>query len=308
MLYYVFSLVDVNELKPLISSIDKKLFVGAVAVHLIAFFIMSIRWWLILISIDKPVKYSRIFPSYYLGLFCNNFLPTAMGGDVVRIAKLRAEGVDTNLLIFSTLSDRVIGLLAIIIMGIIGLNTSAAVQETVNHEARLMINAFSCIVFISLLLIMHSGLRNYLFDKSIKKLALPTKLKNLFVYCNNSLESLKSNSLVPKVVLLSLISQLMIIICYYLIGRSLHVELHLMEYILLVPIVALLSSIPVSIGGLGVREGTIVFLLGAVGISTPNAVSISLLYLTVLILVTIPGSIFLLISKRNIDNTVPITQ
>jgi len=231
-----------------------------------------------------------------------------MGGDVVRIAKLRAEGINTNLLIFSTLSDRIIGLLAIIIMGIIGMNTSLAVQETLTSESLITINIISSIIFVVLLLAMNSKLRNSIFEMSVKKWALPTKIKNLFAYCHNNLDSLKNNSLVPKVILLSLISQILIIICYYLIGKSLHVDLPLMEYILLVPIVALLSSIPVSVGGLGVREGAIIFLLGTVGVSTPNAVSISLLYLTVLILVTIPGSIFFIVGKRAIENTVPQTQ
>ena len=298
MLYYVMTLVDTEELKPLLTGLDKELLVSALLVHFIAFYIMSIRWWLILVSIGTHVNHARILPSYYLGLFCNNFLPTSMGGDVIRIAKMRAEGVNTNLLIFSTLSDRIIGLLSIIIMGIIGINTSIAIQDTMNQESLITINIVSCIIFLTLLLAMHSKLRNRIFQISVEKWTLPSKLNNLLVYCNNNLDSLKNNTLIPKVILLSLISQILIIICYYLIGKSLHIELSFMEYVLLVPIVALLSSIPISVGGLGVREGTIIFLLGAVGVSTPNAVSISLLYLAILILVTIPGSIFLLTGKR----------
>ena len=102
--------------------------------------------------------------------------------------------------------------------------------------------------------------------------------------------------------LLSLVSQLLVIVTYYFIGQSLHVNLELSEYILIVPVVAIFTSLPISVGGMGVREGIMVFLLGTMGVVTSNAVSISLIYLTILILITLPGGIFLISRKSNRDD------
>jgi uncharacterized protein (TIRG00374 family) len=300
LLYYVSSLVDLNELKPLFARLDPSFIVVAVITHLGAFFIMSIRWWLILISSGKQIQYQKVFSAYYLGLFCNNFLPTAMGGDVVRIVKLKSEGFDLNQLIFSTLCDRIIGLLSIIIMGIIGLNFSVSIYESIGHNSLVLINIISGMLFLLSLAALHSRLRNSIVNFILIRIRLWSKLNNFLVYVHQNIEALKQSKILSKTILLSLISQLLIIVTYYCIARSLHIELALFEFVLVVPVVAIFTSLPISVGGMGVREGIMVFLLGAVGVLTTNAVSVSLMYLTILIFITLPGGIFLLSGKRDI--------
>ena len=294
LLYYVTSLVNFDELTPLIMRMDFNLFLAAIFLHAAAFLIMSIRWWLILVSNQQHIEYKKIFSAYYLGLFCNNFLPTTMGGDVVRIAKLRAVGIDTKQLIFSTLSDRIIGLLSIVIMGIIGVNFSTTIQETIGEQSLIIVNIVSAFVILFFLLGMNSQLRNTFLEITLGKIRFWAKLNNFIVYCHQNIEALKHNTVLPKTILLSMIAQLLIVITYYLIGISLKVDLPLLEYILIVPVVALFSSLPISVGGLGVREGILVYLISNIGVSTANAVSISLVYLAILILVTLPGGLFLL--------------
>jgi uncharacterized protein (TIRG00374 family) len=119
------------------------------------------------------------------------------------------------------------------------------------------------------------------------------------VYCHKNLDTLKKNNVLPKTIFLSMISQLLIVVTYYLIGASLQIEVLLLEYVLIVPVVALFSSLPITVGGLGVREGVLVYLLSSIGVSTTNAVSISLVYLTLLNLITLPGGLFLLAGRRD---------
>lgn len=298
LLYYVVSLVDTQELMPLISNINWGYLAIAIVCHVIAFLVMSIRWWLILNSSDFKIEYSKITGAYYLGLFFNNFLPTAMGGDVVRIAKLRMAGISTDLLIFSTLSDRIVGLLSIIVMGIIGVNFSATIQQNINNETLLLINTISIVLFGLFISALNTKFRDLIFSLTVQKIRLWNRLNNFLVFCHKNIESLKNNTMIPKSILLSLISQLLIVFTYFFIGKSLNIELGLLEYVLVVPVVALFSSLPISVGGLGVREGVMVFLLTTAGTTTSSAVSVSIVYLSVLIFITLPGGLYLLSTSR----------
>jgi len=282
-----------DELTPIISKLDITIFASAFFTHLIAFLVMSMRWWLILNSCGQHVPYTQITSAYYLGLFSNNFLPTAMGGDVVRIVKLRSIGLSTNQLIFSTLFDRIIGLIAIIIMGLIGINFSNSIHESIGEQSLLFVNIISFLAFTLFFVFLSSNIREKLFNFVIHKFYFWKKLNNFLSYCRDNLVIIKNTKILSVSVLMSLVSQLLVILTYYLISRSLHVELSLLDYVLIVPVVALFSSLPISVGGLGVREGIMILLLGTVGIQTSSAASITFLYLFILIVITLPGGLFL---------------
>jgi len=305
-LFYVTTLVNLNEIKPIITQLDFSLLTIAIATHIIAFILMSIRWWLILVSSGKQVLYKKASAAYYLGLFCNNFLPTSMGGDVIRIVKLRSDGLDTNQLIFSTLCDRIIGLLSIIVMGIIGLNFSTSIYESIGYRSIVLTNIVSAMLFVLALAALNARVRDIIIKFILNRLRLWNKLNNFLIFVHQNVETLKKSRILAKTILLSLVSQILIVLTYYYIAQSIHIDLELFEFVLIVPVVAVFTSLPISVGGLGIREGTMVVLLSAIGISTTNAVSISLLYLTILIMITLPGGIFMLSGKRDIANSCTI--
>ena len=302
LLYYVLSLIEIDELRPIFSQLNFSYFTAAIILHVIAFYIMSIRWWIILNSSPHHIQYKNIVAGYYFGLFCNNFLPTSMGGDVVRIIKLRSHGINTNRLIFSTIFDRVIGLVTIILMGIMGVNFSDSIYNKIGSNSIYLVNIISATSVLLFLTVLNSRVRSYLLNMVVSKIRLWNKLNNFVIYSHEYIESVKKVKTIASITILSFMSQLLVVITYYLISKSLHINISLVEYILIVPAIALFTSIPISVGGLGVRESVLVFLLGTIGVATPNAVSISLLYLTVLVLVTIPGGLFLLSGKRQTDN------
>lgn len=303
LLYYVISLVDYEEISPLIAQLDVGLVISAIIVHIAAFAVMSYRWWLIMVASGNKIQYRKVISAYYLGLFCNNFLPTAIGGDVVRIVKLRSLGLDTNQLVFSTLIDRIIGLLAVIIMGIIGLNFSTSIHESIGNRSVTIVNSVSGFLFFISLLALNARIRDTVLRVILSKVRHWSKINNFLTYSHQNIEKLKRSKVIAKTILLSLVSQLLIVLTYYFIAKSLNIDLALNDFVLIVPIVAVFTSLPISVGGMGVREGIMVFLLGAIGVSTANAVSISLLYFAMLITITLPGGIFLLPGKRNVANS-----
>ena len=74
-----------------------------------------------------------------------------------------------------------------------------------------------------------------------------------------------------------------------------------MNYLFVVPIVFLASSLPISVGGHGVREGTIIFIFTAFSADSQSAVALSVVYLSIIILLTLPGGLVLLRSHEKIN-------
>ena len=80
----------------------------------------------------------------------------------------------------------------------------------------------------------------------------------------------------------------MIILEYYLAARALDIDLGLVAFIFISPVVAIITMLPISIGGLGLRENSLVFILVAMGVINERATVFSLLIL-VMFLVTRPS-------------------
>jgi uncharacterized membrane protein YbhN (UPF0104 family) len=91
-----------------------------------------------------------------------------------------------------------------------------------------------------------------------------------------------------------------VILHYYFAALALNIELSLLSFIFMVPIILLIAMVPISIGGLGVRENTTVYFLQVLGVSATNAIALPILVLFLLILESIIGGFFFLIRRPKI--------
>jgi len=89
--------------------------------------------------------------------------------------------------------------------------------------------------------------------------------------------------------LLSIAIQMAAITSVFFVVQALRVNVNMMELLFFMPLVITFSSIPVSISGLGLREGSFVLLLSMVGISSDVATAISLLWFLSYLVGSLPG-------------------
>ncbi len=94
-----------------------------------------------------------------------------------------------------------------------------------------------------------------------------------------------------------------VIAAYYILGKTVGITLSLFAYFGIIPIVFLAGALPVSVGGIGVRESALVGLLVAIGINTQLAIALSLLFLFVLLVSSLPGGVVMLFSRINRNNS-----
>jgi len=295
LIYWLLSNLEGNTDKRVIALIKPIQIVTAIALHVCVFFLAGLRWWLLLKYAGTAVSFFKILPSYYLGIFFNNLLPTSMGGDVVRIAHLKLRGVNIKTLIGSTIADRVIGLITTLIMGTTGILFSLDINLA--YEAK-----FYLIVFV---LIVSAGFFLMLTPPMI---ALIEKLAHRYQHTRLRKTLLEIIALCysyrfrKKIVLtaaaLTVLIQSLVILIYFFLGKICGLGLPLITYYGVIPFVFIAASLPVSIGGLGIREGALVGLLVAIGVDSHLAITLSLLYLFVFIVSSLPGGLMILLGRN----------
>ena len=104
--------------------------------------------------------------------------------------------------------------------------------------------------------------------------------------------------MVFKILFLSAAIQILRISTHYFLAKSIGVDLSIMYFFLIIPIVALASSLPISFGGLGVRENVSVYIFALFGIAREAAFSFEFLAYIVGIAASIPGGIIFILRKR----------
>ena len=235
--------------------------------------ISAYRWQIFLKVKNIHVPLSKLFSFYMVGMFLNNFLPSAVGGDVVKTVDLYRYTGRGNYAISSVFLERYTGLLGLTIIGVIAAlftlrsNDSWIVLFSVVGTAAFLV-AFSVLLWCEpLVKIVVKAF------SLVSPRGLAAKFKNLF-------EAIHSYKQHPKALLLtiavSIVLQLMFAFYYGLFAQQLGIDVDVSYFILFLPVITLVTMLPLSVGGLGVREALMVLLFAQVGIASAEILSISL--------------------------------
>ena len=120
-LWWLSRYFDYQQVRSALSGINPAMLIAAIVLHFLSFLAGGIRWWLLLQHLSGPISFRVVWPSYYMGVFYNNLLPSLYGGDIVRTARLYAAGMRGFALVSSAFVDRVLGLASILCMGLLAL-------------------------------------------------------------------------------------------------------------------------------------------------------------------------------------------
>lgn len=290
--------INYDALLETLSALNPLLLAAAVALQAMAFVLGGFRWWVLLRHVHEQIQFHKVFPSYYLGLFFNNFLPTGFGGDVIRTIHLNLRGLRAKDLVVSALIDRTIGLMVVLLLGAGSIAFSPDVNLGGNAKLILTL-CFSAIFGIALLI---TWPRFIALIEDFHHRYQHTRAWGTLLGMIRLCHSYRARpGLVMGALVLTLLMQSMVIFTYYLLGNSIGIELSLITYFGIIPIVFIAANLPVSIGGLGVRETALVALLAAANIDAQRAIALSLLYLLVLWIASVPGAGVILLPKKNLS-------
>lgn len=247
----------------------------------------SWRWKLIAEPLGFHEKYARFRTLFYIGSFFNLFLPTSIGGDAVR-AWMLAPDKQSRLAAFgSVIADRVAGVTAMLMMACLATFTPLG-------EIPWYVPVLPWVILAGLLCTL--ALLPRLTGYSPKV----TALLNGFGWEQGRWDTWW------KALGLSFVVQALATLQVILLGIALDLPVPWLAYLVVVPLVTLLTMLPISLNGFGVREGALVLLLANYGVTEEQAVALGVTWLTLSIGVGLIGGFFFLLNTRHskpIDNT-----
>jgi len=256
LLYFVLSKTEVEKVFSLIKTIYPLAFAASVLIYISSLYVSAMRWKLLL---PGEFRVKRLFSLYLIGSFFNTFLPGAVGGDAVKSYYLYKEINKGSLSIASVFMDRYLGFISLMLMGSAGFILGF---RYLKGSEVVWLMPLIILLFLILSLIIF-GLR---LGKGIKILS---EFYEYFDYYR------KQKALFVKAIFLSLIIQSVNTISMYIITRGLGQHIPLVYFFIFFPIIATISALPISIAGIGVREGSYVLLFGSIGIKPEIATAMS---------------------------------
>ena len=262
-------------------------FLAAVVLVLIALVVGACRWWLLLRKADLPLAAPSIARIYAISTFSNTFLPTAVGGDVTRALLVVRRGPLLMRVAITIVVERAAGLYGLLGMAWIAF---AVAPSTVPDGAQVFLAWVTAGVLIGSFLILLAVFRGSRFARSITPHRLVSAARQ-----SRSLLRVYATDPVTLVLLLtsSLLFQALISLQLVLLARAIDVHLAFATAAVVLALVTIVTLVPISIGGFGVREGSYVVLLGGASIAATEATLISVLSVATLFLASLPGAILL---------------
>jgi glycosyltransferase 2 family protein len=228
------------------------------------------RWKLLL-----PEEFSvrKLFSLYMIGSFFSNFLPSVIGGDAVRAYYLNKDAKKISLTLASIFMDRYIGYACLITIGI------SAFPFSVHYFGGSPYKWLMPAIFVSF--VMGSIL---FFNLRIgKRFRFLSEFYEYFAVLK------MRRDVIAKAALLSFVVQILNFIVVVMFASVMGEEIPLLLLCAFLPIVITITTLPISISGLGVREGSFVLLLGLIGIRPEAATSLSLAWFFSVFIGSLPG-------------------
>ena len=254
------------------------------------------RWHPLLDAQHVRIPARRLTESFWVALFFNNFLPSNIGGDVVRIADTSKPAGSKTLATMVILVDRVLGLFALLSVGAIGAMGARSIGVDIPGTIWIEVGALAALAG-CLLLFFAPGLLDLVL-RPVRALGHPWVLERLETLQRTLARFRERPSALAGALLGAVLVQGVIVAFYALTARSLSVPLPLVMAGVLVPVALVLQMAPVSINGFGVREAVFSFFFARFGLGVEAAVAVSLLGTALIMLFSLGGGALFLLRRH----------
>lgn len=265
------------ELRSLLLNTNIALFAIAVLLNGLSFVGSAYQWHLLLKYQEVDLKWLRTLQNYFVGLFFNHFLLGNAGGDVQKVVDVHREKNQWKQALMATLFDRVFGLFVIncfaLFIGWIYFLDDPQLSLLIWPSTWIFIciGIFFAILFSRRLSRSVIGIIHQVPKLSFVEEKLQVVVDRFALY--------RKDHLIVKLIAFSILIQFVRIYVHYLVGLSLGIELDLIYYLYFIPIIGIVSALPISIAGFGPREFLAQTLFVLVGVGSGESILIQLLAL-----------------------------
>ncbi len=289
LLSWFLSKSDVSLIFKDLLSLSGLIFLSALLLSLVNFILKSYRWHLLLPQYSFKTLLKLNFISQYYAFF----LAGQLTGEVAKLYILGKGKPDSGQIAMSILIDKIIGIIGMVLVAIFGLIFSSQILPAG------IFWSFMVLIIISLLLIFLVQLRFFykIFEKAIAYLKIKiSKLEKFWQKLKLAVDAWANYGKQRKVILIGVIIgvlfQLIAVAINIIIAKNFGWQISFFDWCWILGILSVALVLPITIGGLGLREGTLVGLLAIFSVSSEKALTLSFtLFGIQLILAVIGGAL-----------------
>jgi glycosyltransferase 2 family protein len=271
----------------------------AIAVTFLQIFIGVLRWREIGAECGAPLPTRQAMRFNLIGAFFNQTLPSAIGGDAVRLWLVARGGAGWRAATYSIFVDRAIGLIALSIVIVASLPWSYHLIGDPQGRTALLLVDFAALA---------GGMGFLIFGMLrwpwLKRWWGTHHLHACAVIANRVIFSRRRG---PKVIVLSLLVHVLAVVVAWCVVQSIAAPVTFGQIFQVIPPVMLITMLPISIAGWGVREATMGLAFGYAGLMTNEGVNVSLLYGAVSFIVgAFGGLVWIFSAEKAAQGSAPI--
>lgn len=292
LLAFFLSRIDLTHLIEALSNAKFSYVAICLVVYVLGQCLSSIRWALLArtVGFDNPLTDFTVY--YFIGMFFSLFTPSTVGGDVGRVFYLAREGANrkdnggaTAFATISVLADRAIGMAVLVWIG--------AISLFLFREYRLPSTILYVTYAIAAALLL--GLLSLPFLSRI----IPGKNHRLAKNLHIALQRYPRHwDAILGAMLISVAVHIIQAWMHVLIGRALNFDIPWSYALIIYPLVGTFSALPISLNGIGLREGGYIFLLNRIGVSSAHAIAFGLLWFAVIVIDSLIGGLIFILRRK----------
>jgi glycosyltransferase 2 family protein len=249
-----------------------------------------LRWRVILQANAHSVPMGNLLSSYFAGMFLNIFLPGALGGDVYRVYRTSKVTKDSEVALVSVFLERFTGLAALSALALMGL---PPLFKLIGRWDIVLLFLGCVSALVAAVLLISSPKLLIFAEPWLQKFRL-TQVAARFAKIQILLRKFAQHrKALALSMCLSLVLQLAIVYYHYIIAQQLKIPITYLELLVFIPIIVVITLLPISLGGLGLKEGLWIYLFSRVGLTAEQALFLSFTITALSWLLSMPGAIIL---------------
>ncbi|MBN2241277.1 MAG: flippase-like domain-containing protein [Acidobacteria bacterium] len=295
---YIFQNVDFENFGRTLRNARPDMLILSFALIWAGHYVCILRWRLLIKPLMPVPSLNQLFGIYCIGLFFNLTFPTVIGGDVVKIYYIGRNSESYSQSFASTFLDRDAGMLAMLII---------ACAAIVVYPVSVPGIAISVIVFGAFAAFLLGNMCLFtprfhgILNRCMKRLGAARMGRKADRVAEAFHRIGKHRFVLAVSLLISFVNQLLVIISVWVTAVGLRLDIPFYYFLVFVPVITLISMIPASLNGMGLREYAFMGLFGALGAEPSSCIALGLVTSILIILSSLPGGIVYIFYRNRGD-------
>lgn len=259
-------------------------FSAGIAIAIAGIVVSAWRWQLALSVFGHRVTLRTLTSHYFAGQFVGNVLPSTIGGDVLRVVRGGRNTGSRPVAFASVVLERLTGFIALPLLSFVGLALTPSLFSDGGGWLALAISCGALLLLVVLVVAVAS-------PRLAGRFADRGDWKRFVGAVHTGIAQVRRE---PRagfdLLFAAVVYQLTTVACVYCAVRTIDVPVGITAVLAFAPAVAMAQVLPLSLSGLGVREATLVVLLGSMGVSPGAAIGVGLCWYAITLVASLVGA------------------